>query len=196
MAMSLTPFYAKGSVGLGFVPGGRNEGAGNDNTTEFETGGYLAGVLGVDLRNGFRAEGEMLYSNNEAKSIVGTAAGTALNTGNVEGEVSMLSFMANLAYDIPNQTRLTPFVFGGAGITGLFLNQIETNNSEVYDDVDWVFALQGGAGVNFAIDEQLSIEALYRYLETENPEFNDGAGNPFKSDFSAHYLTVGARYQF
>lgn len=196
MAPTLSPFYVKGGLGIGFASGGRNEGAGNDNTTEFDTGFQMTGAVGIDLRNSFRVEGEMLYSSNEAKSIIGTAAGTALNTGTIQGDVASLSFMANVAYDIPNQTRLTPFVFGGAGISGIFLNQIEAGNAQIYDDVDWVLSLQAGVGVNMAVDERLSLEAMYRYFEASNPEFNDSAGNPFESEFSSHYLSVGARYKF
>ena len=59
--------------------------------------------------------------------------------------------------------------------------------------MDWVFAAQLGAGTSFALDGRTNIEIGYRYFETENPEFSDATGTPFKSIFSGHNFLVGAR---
>lgn len=188
--------YSRGGGGASFTTRSDNEGTGNLNNFEYDTGYAIYGAVGIDLNNSFRIEVEGSYSSNSLKSISGIANSTGFTTGNIEGDVSSLSFMSNVAYDMVNETRLTPFIFGGAGLAGIFANGITAGGVAIADDIDWVFALQGGAGVSFDINERMSLEALYKYFETTDPEFADGNGNPFTSEYASHSLLFGARYKF
>ncbi|MDA0239343.1 MAG: outer membrane beta-barrel protein [Proteobacteria bacterium] len=188
--------YSRGGGGASFASRSDNIGTANVNNIEWDTGYAVYGAVGIDLRNSFRIEAEGSYNSNAAKSISGTANGIGVTTGNIEGDIAALTFMANVAYDMTNETRLTPFIFGGAGIAGIFANSISAGGAAVADDFDWVFALQGGAGVAFDVNERISLEALYKYFETTDPEFADGSGNPFTSEYATHSVLFGARYKF
>ena len=173
-----------------------NEGAGNNNSTEYEAGFVFNGAIGMDLNNGFRLEAEATYAINDLKTVNGTVNAVVVNTGSVGGDVTSLAFMANVAFDLPNDSRFTPYIFGGAGLTGIFLNEVQALGAITADDSDWVFALQGGVGFTVEIDQRLSLEGMYKYFEANQPEFNDSSGNPFASEYASHQLMLGARYKF
>ena len=192
----LEGLYARSLGGVSFLTGTTNEGASNNNSTEYEAGFVFNGAIGMDLDNGFRLEAEATYAINDLKTINGTANAVAVNTGSVDGDVTSLAFMANVAYDLPNESRFTPYLFGGASLTGVFLNEVQALGAITADDSDWVFALQGGVGFTLEIDQRLSLEGMYKYFEAHQPEFNDSSGNPFASEYSSHQLMLGARYKF
>ena len=173
-----------------------NEGADNNYDAEFQPGFLLGGAIGTKLDNGFRIEGEITYTDATLKQVSGTAAGTSYNTEVVGGDMSTISFMGNAAYDFPNNSRLTPFLMGGVGIAGLFLNEFKATETAIADDMDWVFALQLGGGVTFALDDRTKIELGYRYFETQDPEFSDANGTPFESVYASHNFLVGVVVDF
>jgi opacity protein-like surface antigen len=191
--LGLRNTYARGSLGLHMLTETSNEGGGGTFDAEFQPGFLLGGALGTQLDNGFRVEGEFLYTNANLKQISGTAANIVHNTEEVEGDMSSLAFMANVAYDFPNNSRLTPFVMGGVGMASLLLNDYRASSNVIADDMDWVFALQLGFGASFDLDDRTKIEVGYRYFETQDPEFSDANATPFESVYASHNFLVGAR---
>ena len=190
--LGLTTPYARGSLGLHIINEASNDGNGNYDT-EFSPGFLMSIALGTRLENKFRVEGEFFYANATLKQLSGTVNNKVHNTEVVNGDMSTLAFMANVIYDFPNNSRLTPYVMGGVGLAGIFINEFSATEIAIADDMDWVFAAQLGAGTSFALDGRTNIEIGYRYFETENPEFSDVTGTPFKSIFSGHNFLVGAR---
>ncbi|NQV57613.1 MAG: outer membrane beta-barrel protein [Rhodospirillales bacterium] len=188
------PFYARGGAGFSFEREAEISGSSNNNSMEFDLGINLSGALGIDLQNDFRAEAEMIYIHNDVKSIAGIAKSTAINSGNVSGSVASFSTMANLVYDFSGQSSFTPFVFGGVGLSSVGLKDIKGNGTDFYDDSDFVFAMQFGAGVSVPFDERITIEASYRFFDAQDPEIQDAVGNLLTFQSSYHTFMMALRY--
>ncbi len=188
--------YLKAGLGLGILPEVTSTGGGNENAMEFDPGFLFNGGLGIDLENGFRVEGEMNYAFNSLGKVTGTGNGSSFDTTFTDGDVTILSFMANLAYDFPQQNGFTPFVMGGLGLTGIFVNDLTADGTVIADSSDWVFGMQAGGGISYKLDKLTTLEALYKYFETQDPEFGDQRGIPYESEYSSHSFLLGARLKF
>ena len=188
--------YLKGQTGIAITPEITNSGAGNENTMELDPGFSLTGGLGFDLENNFRVEGEMAYSANSIAVVRGAGNGSSFNTTYTGGDISSLAFMGNLAYDFPAQSRFTPYFMGGVGLVGIFANDIKADGTVISDSSDFVFGMQLGAGASLPLDDVTTLEAAYRYMETQDPEFGDQRGIPFTSEISSHSLVLGVRLKF
>jgi len=189
-------FYARGLLGGIFAREAEVTGSGNTNTTEFDAGLAAATAIGIDLKNGFRVEAEFIYTNSSVKSVSGTANSQSVNTGNVTGNLITYSGMGNLVMELPQQSLLTPYVFAGVGVTGVFLDGINSSGAALYNSDDFVFAMQFGAGVSMPFDDKITLEASYRFFNSFDPELQDASGTPVTFEYSSHNFMLGARYAF
>jgi opacity protein-like surface antigen len=186
--------YVKAAAGLNVREESNAEGSGTNAAIESDFGWVVNTGLGVDLKNNFRLEGEILYTTNDTKAVTGTLNGSTVNSGQGEGDASLLGFMANLAYDFVTPYAITPYVFGGAGLAMVSLNSVGTSGNIVNDD-DMVFAMQAGAGLSTDLTDRTSLDLSYRYLETLKAKMSDAQGTPFDYDYQAHMIMLGLRYK-
>ncbi|MBT3549551.1 MAG: outer membrane beta-barrel protein [Rhodospirillaceae bacterium] len=189
-------FYGRALLGGIFAREAEMTGSGNTNSTEFDAGFNGAAAIGIDLKNGFRAEAEFIYTNSSVKSITGTANAQSISTGNVTGNLITYSGMGNLVMDLPPQSLLTPYVFAGVGVSGVFLDGVNSSGAALYNSDDFVFAMQFGAGVTMPLDDKITLEASYRFFNTFDPELQDASGDPVTFEYSSHNFMFGARYAF
>jgi opacity protein-like surface antigen len=187
--------YVKAAAGLNVMEESDADGTSNNAAIETDFGWIANGGLGLDLKNGFRLEGEVLYSQNKTSQITGTANGTAVNSGQGEGDVSLLGFMANIAYDFNTPYAVTPFIFGGAGVANISLNGVGAAGSQTYDSSDTVFAMQAGAGISTDLTDRTSVDLSYRYLETLDAQMSDANGAPFDFRYATHMFLMGLKYK-
>jgi opacity protein-like surface antigen len=192
----VSTLYLRGHGGLGFLAEADTSGPGNTANVDFDLGYVLGGALGVEMENGIRIEGEIGYAANDVDSVTGAAAGIAFNSGNVNGSVSSLAMMGNLAYDLDLGGGIKPFVLGGIGLVRISVNDVSIAGTPVADDSDWVFGYQFGGGLKYDLTHQVGVEASYRYLETLDPEFVDSRGIPFEGEYQNHQFLIGAYYKF
>ena len=75
-------------------------------------------------------------------------------------------------------------------------NEIKADGTVISDSSDYVFGMQIGAGVSLPLDNVTTLEATYRYLETQDPEFGDQRGQPFTTEISTHSFILGVRLKF
>ena len=136
------------------------------------------------------------YAANSIEVVTGTGNGSSFNTTYTAGDISSLAFMGNVAYDFPAQNRFTPYVMGGVGLVGLFTNDIKADGTVISDSSDYVCGMQLGAGVSLPLDDVTTLEAAYRYMETQDPEFGDQRGQPFTTEISSHSFALGVRLKF
>jgi outer membrane autotransporter protein len=118
-------------------------------------------------------------------------SGGACGSGDASGDVTSLSFLANVYYDFVNSTPFTPYLTAGAGVAWLDVNDLAVAGMRVGDSDDTVFAYQFGAGVGYAINKNLTVDLKYRYFATEDPKF-DG----IDAEFANHNVYLGLRYNF
>ena len=154
----------------------------------FDSGYGLLASIGYGFDT-IRVEGEWAYQKNDLDSLELLGKSVGLN-----GDVTVWSLLANGYYDIPIGSDFFPFVTAGLGFAQVSMNDFNTKNS---GEPDWsgddiVFAWQLGAGVGYTVNNQLTVEATYRYFATTEADFDDGSS----LDFASHNIYLGLRYTF
>lgn len=173
------------------------EGINFDDTVEFDPGVYLGGSGGYDFGL-VRLEGELSYRYSEINTIA-EQGGTTYR--NVDGNLGVFAMMFNGFFDLHNASPVTPYLGGGIGFATLHLsNTYGRDNLGKFifygSGDDTVFAYQGGAGIEIAINRQLSMDLGYRYFAADDAEF-DSHNNIFSSmKFKSHNAAVGIRVKF
>ncbi|MTJ84017.1 MAG: OmpA family protein [Telmatospirillum sp.] len=184
--------YVGAETGVNLVP-----------TTKFKDGGAVwkeshdpgYGVLG-QIGYGFgpvRVEGELGWRSNGVDKNK-----QPFNTSG-SGSLDAASVMANVYYDVKTGTNITPYF--GVGVGGVDVNaeKIRANGVTLSNKDAFVFGYQGIAGASYALNDNLSLKADYRYLRTldaklkEDPSY--GVGKT-KADYQAHAIMIGFTYKF
>jgi opacity protein-like surface antigen len=181
--------YLSGSAGIAMPEDGditKAEILGDKLTVEYDDSWAFTGALGYDF-GFFRMEGEFGYQGNDVEAMVWHNVNV-----NPEGEMTAMTGLANGYIDFENGTNITPFLTGGAGITMLELQDYQFPGDEKKLDIDEnKFAYQFGAGIDFKVSNQISLDAKYRYFAVDEIE-NEYA----KVEFASHNVMLGARLNF
>ena len=91
--------------------------------------------------------------------------------------------MLNLQYDIPNRTRVTPYVLGGLGYERL-------HNTEASTNVDSQAFYNAGAGLRYSVNDRVDLVAETRVIQKVEDKDTDligslGMGLKFGNDCNA-----------
>lgn len=200
--------YVSGFIGAS-IPTGTNadsvdfvSGNSFNDRVKFDPGIYLGATGGYDFGM-LRLEGEISYRNSDIKSITDKSDGFSLR--NVDGDIEAIAFMANGFVDFHNTSRVTPYIGGGIGFASLRLSDttaVDTRGGQVgsfpvYGAADdTVFAWQAGAGVEIALNRQVSLDLGYRYFATEKADFESDLDINTSMKYESHNATVGVRFKF
>ncbi|PKN52426.1 MAG: hypothetical protein CVU55_04060 [Deltaproteobacteria bacterium HGW-Deltaproteobacteria-13] len=145
-------------------------------------GGYNFGM--------FRMEGEIGYQRNSMDKAT-VCDGGGCGGGSISGNTSALSGLVNGYIDFVNSSPVTPYISGGIGVAYVKVDVDQRNGSGTDSFNDTIFAYQVGAGLAYAINQNLSLDLKYRYFAT--PEL-DLEGS--KATFGSHNVYFGLRYTF
>ncbi|MEQ9811860.1 MAG: P44/Msp2 family outer membrane protein, partial [Azospirillaceae bacterium] len=171
--------------------------------------GFLAGgAVGYRWDNGFRTELEGVYRHNEFDVLCGPLDGPAavcidadnpaLGQSGITNEVSSIGIMFNILYDIDTGTAITPYLGGGVG-AGYVDWEYALGGMNVSID-GWGVALQGIAGVSYALSDSFELFTDYRYytvLGGHDATFGAPISATLEIDeYAAHSVFFGARYHF
>jgi opacity protein-like surface antigen len=167
----------------------------------FNPGIYVGGTGGYNF--GFlRLEGELSYRNAEIDKVTDTLNGNRFR--NVEGNLGAFATMFNVFIDIPNPSRVTPYLGGGVGFSSLYLSDTTGYDSRptvarrvpLYDaSNDTVFAYQVGGGIDIAINSRFSLDIGYRYFITDKANLDtDFISSNLK--FKSHNAKIGFNFKF
>ena len=153
-------------------------------------GGRLAVGTAFKTANG-AIRTELEYNRNEdaekTHDMIDIDNGTIFK-GKLKVETQ--SVMLNGYYDFDTGTKLTPYVGAGIGyakvkgtlyVSGVKDGSIDDNN----------FAWQAGFGAGYALTDNVTFDAGYRYVD-----YGDFTEDSVKVDTSAHELYAGLRYSF
>ncbi|WP_392566301.1 porin family protein [Utexia brackfieldae] len=106
------------------------------------------------------------------------------------------TLMVNNYYDFYNSSDFTPYV--GIGL-GMSFNKYKFNEADDSFSKN-KFAWAGMAGVSYKIDDNLTANVEYRYLDSGKIKYTESDGKNYTDNFSAklrsHDLSVGLRYTF
>jgi outer membrane protein OmpA-like peptidoglycan-associated protein len=148
-----------------------------------------AGSVGYAFGNGFRAEGEFGYRPNDVDSVSGVPGAS--------GDLSTMSFMANLLYDFRRPGWIvTPYIGVGLGMARVHADGVAPAVGVSIDDSSVGFAMQGIAGVSYDLNEHVSFTADYRHIRVPDLSFDTSAGTSVDSDYATNQFMLGVRYRF
>lgn len=173
-------------------------------TSEFDMGFAIVGAGGYGWASGLRVEGEIGYRTNDADQLELTSGFAPLNgqKAPADGDMTALSFMANVAYDFQATPKLKPYVMAGAGFANVSADiTAALTGIKLVDDDDTVFAWQIGGGLTYEITPKVGIFLDYRYFATADPSFETdpaftGTPEPFDSEYGSHNVSAGVRVSF
>lgn len=129
---------------------------------------------------------------------------------NLKGQWNLQTLFLNAYWDFHNDTAFTPYIGGGVGLGFIQSKyEVEVNVtvpgvgsgswSDSYNETNTVFAWNAGAGVAYAITDNLSADLAYRFVGLgyhENEKTVEGA--KFKVGMApyANEFSLGIRYTF
>ena len=166
-----------------------------DISLDTETGFGINGAIGYRFDDA-RVELEVAYTNNDVESVTVND----LDEIPLDGEIESTQFMVTGYYDIPTNSRFSPYIGGGVGVATLTADDIETDipglGTLALDDTGTSFVFQVKAGVGYQISRQANVFLGYRLHGLPGQDFE-----AFDADFDAdtlwvHSLQLGARYEF
>ncbi len=109
-------------------------------------------------------------------------------------ELDSQSIFLNAYYDIDTGTKFTPYIGGGIGYAK---NEVSLSSSGLNiskDDTN--FAWQLGAGVAYAVNDNVSVDFGYRYTDMDEIDVVIPSGSTSTVETDSHELYLGARYTF
>jgi len=153
----------------------------------YDTGWTLGAAVGYRFNN-VRVEGELSYQKNDADQLSQMG-----DISDMKGDATSTALLVNGYYDFANESAFTPYISAGLGYA-----KVETNDMNVvgssgsdFNEDDGVFAYQVGAGVGYAVNENVTLDLKYRYFATEDAELDTS-----EVEFASHNFLVGIRYNF
>lgn len=181
--------YLSGFIGASMPLDTDASGAFNDEI-RFDPGFNAGGTIGMDF-GAVRFEGEISYKEGEVDTIYNKDTNTTF-TG-IEGSVEATAFMANVFIDLHSPGPITPYVGGGVGFAALHLTDTYDRQGTLFyiSDDEVAFAYQVGAGLEVALNRQVSLDLGYRFFGTSEASFADT-----DLEFRSHNATVGFRLKF
>lgn len=175
-------------------------GTGVDDYDQFTLGGALA--AGYDLwpqqMIPLRFEIELALRGNSEKKW----DDNGIRAHEVKGVWNNTTLFANLFWDFHNDTNFTPFIGGGLGLAFNYTGyEITANNGDRYsiDDRQTNFAWNAGAGISYAFNDVVTVDASYRFVglgyneisSTYNGVKYEIGNEPYNNEFM-----VGLRFSF
>lgn len=179
--------YLEGRAGYSIPADSDLDSATGGQNIEFDNGFAGSLAFGHAYELGLRAEIELGFRNSDIDSITGGGSGA--------GDVSALSFMGNLYYDLDMDGPLKPYVGFGLGVARLDADGAAPSTGVAIDDTDTALAVQAMAGVAYELNDRTSLTLGYRYFAVPDADFTSNTGANFESEYTSHDFMVGLRYK-
>jgi opacity protein-like surface antigen len=160
---------------------------------ETDVGFIIGGAIGTHLTEDLRVELEVAYSENDVDKIHYTNASGVGDDYDAHGKFGILTFMANLWYDIPLSEELKPYIGGGAGIAIVDGDPGYSDIPDydpIFDNSEVAFAFQVGAGLRWQVWENVALDVGYRLRGIDGPTFDTEVTDPNfdSSDYDADWI--------
>lgn len=152
---------------------------------KFDTGWSVFLDAGYRWENNWRIELEAGYRQNDVDCV---SVGTGPCNGGNWGDISQTTVMANVIHDIPLSDHTALSV--GLGLGADFVQA----DSPFSQDEDWVFAGQALLELSHRVTDRLEIVATYRFLTSDDPDFNLPGLRHASFDNENHTFTLGLRF--
>lgn len=153
---------------------------------EFESGWAVFAEVGYRWENNWRLELEAGWRENDIDCI--SFGGPCIPAA--WGEISQFTAMVNVLHDIDLTARTTLSI--GLGFGGNFVD-VDTF-FPLQDDDDFAIAGQGLVQLTHELSERLDFVLTYRYMVSDDPEFELFGPPTVEFENENHTLTVGLRF--
>jgi len=183
-ALGADGVYVSGNIGIGMVSDSDISETGSPTIdVSFDYGFGIAGAIGTTIDD-FRIEGAIAYQQNDFDEALGLVP--------LAGDITALTFLVNGYYDFNSSSPWTPYLTAGLGFSKIEVNDLDVaGGTDPLNSDDTVFAYQLGAGIGYAVSDNVTIDARYNYFATEDPNF-DGT----EAEVASHNILLGIRYNF
>ena len=184
--------------------------------------------MGFEFGRGLRVEGELFFARAEVAKVTykGVNAGGKQLPITVDvpisGTADQLGGFASVWYDINTGSDWIPYVGGGLGFIRVDRGNLEHDSNGLAQAIvdlqtggrapplppgtvpeisttDTVLAFHFGAGVGYRLNDNVTLQAGYRFQTANDLEFDakNAAGTvKVASGLRAHFLEIGVRYRF
>lgn len=117
--------------------------------------------------------------------------------GSVPGSGSLTtdSLLVNFFGVYHDKSRWSPYVGAGFGAAKIKAD-LQVTGQPLSSDAAIVFAYQLGAGCEYALTDNLSLDLGYRYFGSSRPKFSEANGRDFELDYASHSVVLGLKVGF
>jgi opacity protein-like surface antigen len=134
-------------------------------------------------------EDEEIAEFDEDVEVDGTTVRAA--NGSI-AKLRQLGVMANLTYDIPTGSAISPYIGGGLGAVGTHVKAFGDDGS-----IRFAWQLMAGASVNVSPNFDITADYSYRQTSAGNLKFGDDEDLVYRlGKTKTSFFTVGARLTF
>ncbi len=165
--------YSLGDVGV------KIENVGVEDLLNIDEDVYGLSVAYGLKKKDFRAELELNW-NEEAK----------MKDGDYTAKWKDRSLSLNAYYDIPTNTKITPYVGAGVGVAFLRFKDFEEKHKSTE------FTWQVGAGVSYALNDKWNLDVGYRYIKNGDFSMTDVEDYKYDIETARQQFYLGARFAF
>lgn len=181
---------------------------------QFEAGGLVGGAVGYQVNEWFRADISAEYRMRTAFDGLDrfdtTGDGTWDGTNDYSADKSEFVVLANAFVDLGTYHAITPYVGAGVGASYTMIDDMTDINTtgptvaSAGGNGEWALAWALYAGLGFEVNDRLTLDFGYRYLDIGDAESGDVEVFNTPGDYTpvvfngitSHDVTLGFRYAF
>ncbi len=136
-----------------------------DQKLDMGSGLTLLGAIGCDYGD-YRLEAELGYQKNDIKNTKYTPVALPTASTPTDGDVSVLSLMANGYYDF-DLGGVELYATAGVGVAQVSFDDVKAEDeTDAVTEHETTLAYQVGAGVAAPIADNVKLDLRYRYFAT------------------------------
>lgn len=140
-----------------------------------------------------RIELEYSRRNNQLDKIE-FVEGSFNGGGDMKSDSLLVNFLG--VYPDGDKKRWVPYFGVGIGVARIEASSLMVSGQPLATGSDTVLAYQLGAGLDYALTNNLILDFGYRFFNSIRPELTEINGLKFKMDYLSHSLVFGLRVGF
>lgn len=190
---SAKDWYLGGSVGYNQTSDQTSEGPSRVVDIDYDEGLALSSFIGFRKSENLRFEGEFTFRRNDGEELSFNNIDRPFTGSGTES----YSLLANVLYDIPTSSAITPYVGVGAGIG--FLENDFAYGPATFQDKDTAFVYQGIIGASVPVTDRIDLFVDGRYFAATGVDFvrtsPADSGVSLDSEYDNYTISVGYRFK-
>ncbi|ODT07453.1 MAG: hypothetical protein ABS58_07010 [Mesorhizobium sp. SCN 65-20] len=181
--------------GASFPSGLETERSGVQFDPDLDTGFLVGATVGRRINDAFRVEAELSYARYKTDRVNYSNGSYDL----AGGDLSATYLLANVWADVTRLGEASVYVGGGLGAAYVDGDIYFSDPSSLgYGSSEWGFAGQLGAGVTYAVAQNVDLDFGYRFKAVTGLDFQDrmGGADFADGDLYTHNLQFGVTARF